>query len=188
MHPRQVSASSISSVSSEGLRRCFEESWAAAAESAANAEQAATERRRLADEYLDVSLYLYDQLCGRLHSALGEATKAEAAGGGAGGGGSMMGAALVPAGGNIFGLDMPVLPVGEDSEQQLVDPDDPREEQQALTEVAVLCQSTLQDALAFARNAGDAGIKYGEASAALDRIGMNRQAIFAMGKAINQMK
>ena len=48
-------------------------------------------------------------------------------------------------------------------------------------------QSTLQDALAFARNAGDAGLKYGEASAALDRIGANRQAIFGLAKAVNQI-
>ena len=46
---------------------------AAALEATANAEEAAAERRRLADEYLDVALYLYDQLCGRLHAALEQA-------------------------------------------------------------------------------------------------------------------
>jgi hypothetical protein len=61
------SVTSVSSVSSEGLRRAFEESLEQAMRAAADADEANAERRRLADEYLDVALYIYDQV--RLHGA-----------------------------------------------------------------------------------------------------------------------
>lgn len=57
------SVTSVSSVSSEGLRRAFEESLEEAMRAAADADEANAERRRLADEYLDVALYIYDQVC-----------------------------------------------------------------------------------------------------------------------------
>jgi len=56
------SVTSVSSVSSEGLRRAFEESLEQAMRAAADADEANAERRRLADEYLDVALYIYDQV------------------------------------------------------------------------------------------------------------------------------
>ena len=56
------SVTSVSSVSSEGLRRAFEESLAMAMQAAGDADEANAERRRLADEYLDVALYIYDQV------------------------------------------------------------------------------------------------------------------------------
>lgn len=52
--------------------------------------------------------------------------------------------------------------------------------QQALADVAVLAQSTLRDALVYARKAAHAGTKYAEASDALDNIASNRDAIFGL--------
>ena len=67
------SLTSISSVSSAGVKKAFEESLEQALVAAQDAEEANAERRRLADEYLDVALYIYDQLCGRLHAELARA-------------------------------------------------------------------------------------------------------------------
>ena len=64
------SVTSVSSVSSEGLRRAFEESLQQAMRAAADADEANAERRRLADEYLDVALYIYDQVW--MHSNFGK--------------------------------------------------------------------------------------------------------------------
>ena len=69
------SVTSVTSVSSEGLRKAFEESLQQALQAAADADEANAERRRLADEYLDVSLYIYDQFCGRLQHTLEQVTK-----------------------------------------------------------------------------------------------------------------
>ena len=183
------SLTSISSVSSAGVKKAFEESLEQALKAAQDTEEANAERRRLADEYLDVALYIYDQLCGRLHAELaraveqlkpaGAAARAPATldgGGGSGGGG----------GGSADDSDeirmshvVSTLADGVPLPQNPYENNE-KDAQQALADVAVLAQATLRDALVYARRAAHAGAKYAEASDALDNIASNREAIFGL--------
>lgn len=106
-----------------------------AMEAAATAGEAGAERRRLADEYLDVALYLYDQLCGRLHAALQQA-RAHPAGPSEG----LPGGDAARAGAS---LDMPKPALAPREGGMFADEEEGGEEQ-ALGEVAALAQSTLQ--------------------------------------------
>ena len=99
-------------------------------------------------------------MCGRLHATLA-ATVAELQSGS-----SARQAACL----DEIDMPQPLHPYVEHEEDS----------QQVLSDTAALAQTTLQDALTYARKAGHAGNKYAEASDALDNIVANREAIFGL--------